>query len=289
MQRHFSPALLGCFSALCLTICSDMAQAATPINPILAANNEIGVAATGTLMNYQEHFSPAQTHGKSDTESGWMPGFAVNYSLMGDYFRSLPNLYFDVHYDYASGGLHYQGFLQKPGLPNSQSTENATTQRVLARLGMGFPVGQRMLLTPYVAGGYQRWNRNLSAMQEEVYHAELVGAGLRYQFAPMSRLVLSANVEGLAVIGGGMTPSGNLFADQLGSAPFGASGEEKLAVDVDYRLSGPWHVFGGLNFTHFNYTGGDLNSPLAIHLGSFEPPSSTNLLGMDLGLAYAFS
>ena len=75
----------------------------------------------------------------------------------------------------------------------------------------------------------------------------------------------------------------------LGNAPFGTSGEEKIAVDVDYRLSGPRHVFGGLNFTHFNYTGGHLNSPLAIHLGSFEPPSSTNLLGMDLGLAYAFS
>ena len=289
MQRHLSPALLGCFSALCLTICSDMAQAATPTNPLLVANNEIGVAATGTLMNYQEHFSPAQTHGKSDTESGWMPGFAVNYSLMGDYFHSLPNLFFDVHYDYASGGLHYQGFLQKPGLPNVQSTENATTQHVLARLGMGFTVGQRMLLTPYVAGGYQRWNRNLSATQEEVYHAELVGAGLRYQFAPMSRLVLSANVEGLAVVGGAMTPSGTPLADHLGTAPFETSGEEKIAVNADYQLSGPWHVFGGLSFTHFNYTGGHLNSPLAAQLGSFEPPSSTNLLGMDLGLAYAFS
>ncbi len=241
MQRPVHPVLLGCLTVLCFTAGSDMAQAATSTNPILAANNEIGLAATGTLMNYQEHFSPAQTHGKSDTESGWMPGFAVNYSLMGDYFRSLPNLYFDVHYDYASGGLHYQGFLQKPGLPNIQSTENATTQRVLARLGMGFPVGQRMLLTPYVAGGYQRWNRNLSATQEEVYHAELVGAGLRYQFAPMSRLVLSANLEDLAVIGGGMTPSGNLIADHLGNASFGTSGEEKIAVDVDYRLSGPWH------------------------------------------------
>ncbi|MHB8849783.1 MAG: hypothetical protein ACYC45_01575, partial [Acidithiobacillus ferriphilus] len=26
-------------------------------NPIVAANNEIGLAATGTLMNYQEHFA----------------------------------------------------------------------------------------------------------------------------------------------------------------------------------------------------------------------------------------
>ena len=47
-------------------------------NPIVVANNEVGIAATGTLMNYQEHI----TEVPSDIESGWMPGFAVKYSLM---------------------------------------------------------------------------------------------------------------------------------------------------------------------------------------------------------------
>ena len=49
-------------------------------NPIVVANNEVGIATTGTLMNYQEHI----TEVPSDIESGWMPGFAVKYSLEGD-------------------------------------------------------------------------------------------------------------------------------------------------------------------------------------------------------------
>ncbi|MHB8237047.1 MAG: hypothetical protein ACYDDD_06240 [Acidithiobacillus ferrivorans] len=56
-------------------------------NPIIAVNNEVGIAATGTLMNYQEHITAVP----SDIESGWMPGFAVKYSLMGDYFESMPS------------------------------------------------------------------------------------------------------------------------------------------------------------------------------------------------------
>ncbi len=260
-----------------------MAQGMAGANPIVAANNEIGVAATGTLMNYQEHLpSP------SDIESGWMPGFAVKYSLMGDYFPSLPNLYFAVNYQFNSGDIAYHGALQN-GTP-LEGTDSATANWVLARLGMGFPLAQSWMFTPYIAGGYQNWDRNLQGPHgyTEKYNAGLVGAGLMLQYAPTAQLVLSANAQGLAVIGGGMTPSGTLFQDWLGTASFGSSGQERISLDADYRLNSSWHVYGGLNFTHFNYTGGALNSPLAQLLGYMEPPSSTNLFGMELGVAYGF-
>lgn len=256
-------------------------------DPILRANNEIGLAATGTLMNYQEHIT--QFNGQTDIESGWMPGFQVKYSLMGNYFSSLPNLYFAVNYDYSNGDLHYQGFLQPSGAP-FQGTDGAVTNRVVARLGMGLPLTQSWMLTPYLAGGYQNWDRNLQGSYgyKEKYSAGLVGAGFMLQFAPTRRLVLSANAQGFAVIGGGMTPSGNAFEDHLGTASFGTSGEERVSLDADYRLNGSWHIYGGLDFTHFNYTGGPLNSPLAQLIGAAEPPSSTNLFGMQLGVAYGF-
>lgn len=255
---------------------------------ILRANNEIGLAVTGTLMNYQEHIT--QFNGQTDIESGWMPGFQVKYSLMGDYFSSLPNLYFAVNYDYSNGNLHYQGFLLSPGTPPSQTTDSAVTNRVVGRLGMGFPLAQSWMLTPYLAGGYQNWDRNLQGTHggKEKYSAGLVGAGFMLQYAPIRQLVLSANAQGFAVIGGGMTPSGNIIENNLGTASFGTSGEERVSLDADYRLNGSWHVYGGLNFTHFNYTGGPLNSPLAQLLGAAEPPSSTNLFGMQLGVAYGF-
>jgi len=250
-----------------------------PQNPILLSNNEMGLAATGTLMNYQERLpSP------SDIESGWMPGFAAKYSLMGDYFPSLPNLYFAVNYQFSSGDIAYHGATLS-GTP-LEGTDSATTNWVLARLGMGLPLAQSWMFTPYIAGGYQNWDRDIG--YTEKYSAGLVGAGLMLQYAPTQQLVLSANAQGLAVIGGGMTPSGSLLQDNLGTASFGTSGEERVSLDADYRLNSSWHVYGGLNFTHFNYTGGALSSPLAQFLGYVEPPSSTNLFGMQLGVAYGF-
>jgi hypothetical protein len=259
---------------------------------IVRANNEVGAGATGTLMNYQEHINP----GPSDIESGWMPGFDVKYSVMGDYFSSLPrNLYFAVHYQYASGGIAYHGAIQRlAGSIPADSTDNATTNRVVARLGEGFSLAPDMMLTPYLAGGYQDWSRNIAATSQapesgEFYSTGLVGAGALFQYAPTTRLVLGADAEAFATVGGGMTPTtypGNL----LGSAGFGTSGEERIALNADYRVIGSWHLYGGLNLTHFNYTGGALGTAQirGLTLTGREPSSSTNLFGMDLGVAYAF-
>jgi hypothetical protein len=245
-------------------------------NPIVVANNEVGIAATGTLMNYQEHI----TEVPSDIESGWMPGFAVKYSLMGDYFGSMPsNMYFAIHYQFSSGSIAYKGSVG--GTPYD-GTDDATTNRATARLGKGFSLSDDMMITPYVAGGYQDWNRDLQGPYGYVedYHSDLIGAGVMFQYAINPRLVIGANLEGLAMIGGGMTP--HIYNGILGSASFDTSGQEKIGADIDYRVFSQWHFYGGLRYTHFNYTGGPLK------YGAFEPSSSTNLFSMDAGVAYHF-
>ncbi len=257
---------------------SMSAMASDSGNPILAANNEVGIAAVGTLMNYQEHLpSP------SDIESGWMPGFEVKYSLMGNHFKEfLSNMYFAVHYQYNSSSISYQGAVGKRPY---DGTDAATTNRVLAKLGKGFELSNSMMLTPYVAGGYQNWNRDLKGRYgyTEDYSSGLIGVGAMFQYAATDRLVLTVNAEGLAMVGGGMTPH-NVpgLGNTLGSASFGTSGQEKIAADLDYRVSSKWHLYGGLNYTHFNYTGG------ALKYGAIEPLSSTNLFSMDAGIGYQF-
>lgn len=255
-------------------------------NPILSMNNEAGIAVTGTTMNYQEHFTPAEIANikADDSETGWMPGFEAKYSLMGDYFNSLPSdMYFAVHYQRNSGNIAYKGSLQNGSIYDG--TDSATTNRVIARIGKGFQLSNAMMLTPYIAGGYQDWNRHMLGPSgyTEDYSSGLIGAGAMFQYAATNRLVLTLNAEGLAMIGGGMTPH-NVpgYGNTLGNTSFGTSGQEKIAADVDYRISGPWHLYGGLSYTHFNYTGGALN------FGASEPLSSTNLFSMDAGIGYQF-
>ena len=275
-------------ASLALFSASAMADSAwnASQNPIVAANNEIGLAATGTLMNYQEHFATTGVLSApmDDTESGWLPGFSVNLSGMNDNLTK--NLYLSLNYNYSSAGIAYKGFTYNPGIPNSarraDTTDQATTQNFLGKLGKGFSISNNMMLTPYVAGGFQLWTRQLPGTHER-YHSEFVGAGLMYQYAPTARLVLGADMRVLALVGGGIKTS-------QWSSGFGTSGEESIGIHADYKISGGWHVYGGLNFTHFTYTGTDI---VTFYQGATEyigkePPSSTNLLGMHLGLAYSY-
>ncbi len=248
-------------------------------NPILAANNEVGVAVTGTLMNYQENV-PA-IYGPADTESGWRPGFAVKGSYMGNVF-GIQNGYAAIHYDHSAGNIAYMGNV---GGHSYIGTDNATTNRVMARVGVGINIpingpGHQMMITPYIAGGYQSWNLALQGPYgyTEDYRAGLIGSGALFQYAVTPRFVVSGNSEILAVVGGGMTPHLN----GLGSASFGTSAEEKVMAGVDYRISGPIHLFSEVSYTHFTYTGG------ALKAGSSEPSSATNLFAMEAGVAYSF-
>ncbi len=257
---------------------SGVAMAQTEDSAIVQANNEVGIAITGNLTNYQESITP----GPSDTESGWQPGFAVKGSYMGNPY-GIHHLYAAVHYANSFGNIGYRGAVG--GTPYN-GTDSATFNRVMGRVGMGFSItvpGHLMMITPYVAGGYQGWNRNLQGPfgYKENYSAGLAGAGALFQYALTPRFVVSGDAEILAVVGGGMTP--HLFNGRLGSASFGTSAEEKVAAGIDYKMSDALHVYSDVGFTHFNYTGGSLALP-----GWREPLSSTNQLGMSLGLAYQF-
>lgn len=250
---------------------------------ILKANNEIGIAATGTLMNYQEHITP----GPSDTESGWMPGFGVKYSLMQN-LMGLNNAYVAIHFNRSAGNINYRGAVQTAdGDVPVTATDKATIYNVTGRVGMGMALSNDMMVTPYVVGGYQHWNRDLIGPDgyTEDYGAGLVGLGAKFQYAPTSNLVLSATPEFMAIVGGGV--KGNVAG--VGRAKFGTSGEEKLSLDADYAVAENVHIYGGLSYTHFNYTGG----PAPVYgnpdiIAAQEPPSSTNHFGLQLGVAYNF-
>ena len=255
---------------------AGMASAAS--NPLISANNEVGVAVTGTNTNYLENITP----GPSDSETGLTPGFALKGSFLGN-VAGLSNVYAQIQYQRTMGGITYKGAV---GNTPQYGTDSMSMNRVTARLGMAFPVADNLLVIPYLTGGYQDWNRSLQGPYgyNEFYSAGLIGAGAKVEYATSPRMVFGARAEMLAVVGGGMTPSNvpGIPNGTLGSAAFDTTGEEVVGVDADYRIAGPVHLYGGLDYTHFNYSGG------ALHDGFVEPSSQTNQLGIDLGVAYHF-
>lgn len=245
---------------------------------IMAVDNSIALGFNEDLMNYQENINP----GPSDTESGWMPGFKIAGSYLGEY----SHVYVGLSYQYNKGNIHYLGASLDTGAP-VQTTDRATTQRLMAKVGYAFTPMRDVTVIPYVAGGFQNWNRNLKiayGTEIENYNAGLVGAGALIQYQAMPRLVLSADTEILAVVGGTMHP--NFSGLDFGNAKFETSGEEKIGLSANYQLTGPWSVYGGLDFTHYNYTGGILSNTDG---EAYEPSSSTNQFGINAGVRYSFS
>lgn len=247
---------------------------------LVNANNEIGIAAMGSLTNYQENVTP----GPSDTESGWTPGVMAKGSYMGS-VAGVRNLYSQVKLTYATGPIAYMGAVFNPStgaVSPYDATDRSAMYRVTGRIGKGFSLDSNLMVTPYVAAGYQHWNRHLVGPYgyTEDYSSPLFGLGVKGQYALNASLVLGVNAEYLAVAGGRMTP--NLYQGALGTAHFGTTGEEVLGVDADYRLLQHVHLFGGVGYTHYNYTGGLLRH------GYYEPSSATNLFEADAGVAYAF-
>lgn len=268
-------------TAILIASASGIASAAdaNSVNgSILSADNNISAAFNDTNMNYQENI----TKMPADSETGFMPGFTLGTSFLGSVY-GVSNLYADIHYTRDSGAIAYKGSLNTGAVYNT--TDNSTTNRVVGRVGVAFPVASNVVLTPYVAGGYQEWNRNLTGQYgySENYSSGLVGVGGLAQYSPMNHVVLTANANIEAIVGGGMTPSNvPLYGNTLGTASFQTSGEENLGVSANYEFAPSWSVFAGLKYTHFTYTGGAL-----LH-GAVEPSSATNLFGVDTGIAYNF-
>lgn len=244
-------------------------------SPFNSLNNQIGIAAIGTLFNYQEHINP----GPSDIESGWMPGFDLH--LRGTSQR----LYGSFNFAYNQGDISYQGALMN-GTP-LDGTDSATTMRILGKAGYLFPVSSNMMFIPYIAGGWQQWKRHLLGPSgyKEKYSASLAGLGAKFQYAVNSKLALEANMNVLAILMGGMSPTG-LPQTEGNNAQFKTTAQENISLDANYSILSNVSVFGGIKFTHFNYSGGSLQASYPYY--AFEPSSSTNQFSLNLGLAYSF-
>jgi hypothetical protein len=253
---------------------------------IIAAESTISFSAGFMHTQYHENAIP----GTGDDESGLTPGLGAGISGLIPNPILRADLYTALNYDFDAGSITYGGhylFTNAPAI----LTDNAVFNRLELRLGVGLPLADDVELIPFVAGGYQAWNRNIDPKgavgTDEFYRAGLMGGGLKLDVAATPSLVLSATTEALAVLGGG-TRSNDLGLN----FEFGPSGEERVELGADYAVTRPFHVFARLDWEHFNYSGSKL-SAATLDIDGFgfkfyEPLSTTTQFGANLGVAYSF-
>ena len=242
---------------------------------IAAAETNLFAQAGGFHSQYQENIQPG------DGEHGFTPGFTIGGGVLMP--SALPNLdlYGAFSYEYTAGNLTYNGHYQPSGTPLT-ATDGAAFNRVEGRVGLGLPVaGGVAEAIPFLAGGYQSWNRNVTVTggqgADEVYSSGMAGGGVKLDIPITATIVASGTAELLGLVGTHIEVSDYGIGSGMGD-----SAQERVSLGLDDALHGPLHVQASADWEHFNYAG---SQPFD---GIYEPSSTTTQFGVNLGLAYSF-
>lgn len=267
---------LACGVSL-LALAPALAQVAQdPHATVKAAETNINVSLGFIHTGYSE--------GPPDQEHGFTPGFTVGGSvLVPSAFQNL-DLYSALSYSFHAGNLTYDGHYLYSGLPVT-ATDNAVFNNINARLGLGIPLsGGAVEVIPYLALGYQSWNRNVNNPgvigTDEFYSAGLAGGGVKLDIPVSATIVLSGTAEMLDMFGA------HISSDSLGIGfDMGNSAQERVSLGLDDALYGQLHLQAVAGLSHFNYAG---SKPSAESYGYYEPLSNTTQVSVNLGVSYSF-
>ena len=243
---------------------------------IAAAETNLNISVGFMHTNYSE--------GALDSENGFTPGFGVGAGVLLP--AAWPNIdyYSAFSYRFNAGNLTYNGHYLFSGAPLT-ATDRAVFNNIDARIGLGFPLnGGALEVIPFLAAGYQSWNRNIDVNHalstDEFYSSALVGGGVKLDVPLTSSIVASGSAEMLAMVGNHI--DGNSIGVDFG---MGNSAQERVSLGVDDALYGPWHLQATANLSHFNYAG---SKPTVETYGFYEPLSNTTQVGVNLGVSYSF-
>ncbi len=263
-------------TAVCAT-CSTAVFAS--ITDIKTANNQAAIQYTSTQVNYKETDSNGNT---LDTENGAVPGVAVLFTTMADWW--LGNDYLQVEYSRNSGSTTYIGAPLNGNAPfgSISAQDSAVLIDYDLRYGKGFILQDNVMLTPYVEIGHHEWDRGVNA--GETYSNKYYGVGALGQYSPVRKLVFTAN----AFVGRTYHATIDLSPDPYGILPsgssdLGSSNLYKIGLGADYALTPNIHLDAGVDYNQFRYGNGIFGNTIY-----GEPNSSTRYTTVKLGLGYAF-
>ncbi|MCX5789760.1 MAG: hypothetical protein NTX64_14845 [Elusimicrobia bacterium] len=275
----------GARALLCcgLLFAASAAGAENAGSPFLAVNNSFCLAFDRSSLRYIE---PGDLNGGNyfDHEDGYTTGVRASVSLMGH--LDVDNVYFRLDYLGSEGKVAYTGYyLGGPPWTPANLTSRATTQEINVRLGKGFPLGKRWMLTPFAAGGRRYWMRELGVGTPgdyvESYSFYYYSLGAMAQFSPFGGLTLTAD----GALGktdaawiNVSDPYPMLRHEGLGSRLI-----QRYSAEADYRVHGRVHVFAGADYEYFTF-GQTAVSPT----GYFEPFSKTRVFNYNAGVRISF-
>ena len=248
------------------------------VRTLINANNEIGLSYNYLTQYYTERVG--------DNESGGISGIGLSITGLGN-ILSVPFVYEHIGYINQSGNFNYTD-----GADGVNATDNSNIVGISARVGKAFILNSKMMLIPYLAYNYRKWDRNIGngyaggieySGYQEIYSYDALGIGLIADYAINDALVLKGRVQYSRMLGNTVNAynvSGYpAMTFNLGNRPV-----YTIGAGVDYDINGtPFHITAGIKYSRTFFGKSAANS-----LGLYEPASMTTDVNYSLGLAYSF-
>jgi hypothetical protein len=274
MKRIIRPL---CVFGLLQIPCVAFAQPSAGIDAIKNTNNAIGIQAISTYVDYTE-----TVDGRiSNTEQGYVPGFALNISFMQDWL--LGNDYLAATYSQSTGNTNYTGSYigSSQGYGSVKQASPAVLTDFSLRYGKGFVLNDQVMATPFIELGSHQWDRNLGSYQE-TYTNGYYGLGLLGQVAMTNAFVLSAS----ALVGNTVNSNISITGSPYTGGALGNSTIYRLGISGDYAFTKSLHGNIGLDYTSFSY--GQSTPTRVGRYVYYEPSSTSQYITYKIGLSYNF-
>jgi hypothetical protein len=241
------------------------------------ANNAIGIQYIKTNVNYTETNADGT---KFNTENRYVPGFAINFSLMKDFLFG--NDYIAASYSKNSGNTNYVGGPADGSRPygSIKQADGAVLKDYFIRYGRGFELSAQTMLTPFLEYGSHQWDRDLGAYQE-TYTNKYYAGGLLGQISPAKNWVLTASGMYGRTTNSDISISGPI-AQLFPGASLGNSSIYRLGFGVDYAFTKEFH--GNFNWAYSSFKYGRSVSMNNL----YEPDSTTKYTTYGVGVSYNF-
>jgi hypothetical protein len=271
---------LGLAFVIATLAAAPAAYAASPT--VQAAETSLYANVGYNYTNYSENVTPG------DSEAGYEAGFGVGASYLASTHPANPgavDLYTALDYQFNAGNIKYTGHYLFSGDP-VDATDNAVFQRLEGRVGAGFPLIGGGESIPFLVGGYQAWNRNINNKgqigTDEFYHSGMLGLGWKIDQPLSDGFTISATIEGLGLVGGGITA--NSVYPGVYPATFNVTPEFNLQFGLDKAIGPHLHLFTRVSGEHFTYSGTRIDA----YTYYYEPSSQTTQASFIMGAGYSF-
>jgi hypothetical protein len=246
---------------------------------VCTAENIIELGLKNSYFNYNEEDYDGSW---LDSETGWLDGIHVAYKNK----NPDTNQYWQITYEQTDHDTQYDGSYWD-GTPCTSTTDNKfnTAEFIFAN-----PISDMGNVYGFIGVGFRSWERILSVSQSEKYSWWYMPVGFRWEYSVTDKWEGAVDVTAKIMFNGKM--KGYMTDYDNTKVNLGNKPGLKIALPCTYKISSqvgliitPWYEYSSIGQSNEVLLTG--SGPYAGYY-TYEPDSTTNQYGIDLGIKVSF-